>query len=711
MRERQRTVSTLGLLAALACAGCTIESHLACETVADCDDGVFCNGSERCSGGACAPGTPPCTGEGPACADTSCDEDARTCRTILLPSRCDDADACNGVERCDARLGCVATSPPVCDDGLACTTDRCDPIAGCTHDALDEDGDGAAAIACGGSDCLDTPGAGEAARPGLTERCGDGIDNDCDGAIDAAETTCEPTADRCAAASLLPGPGTHVIALREATRDHDVGCFSEWVDVVVLLDVPAPSDLAITSRSIGFAAGGPGTGLALRRADDCAFGPDLVAPQCATETAEGSVSLRAFGVASGRVAIVVAGPADAVVELTVARTDAGAPPPGAACASAIDVSAGGTFDLPFEALVTDAWHIRCGDSGSGDEDRTFVLDLPRPSDVTLSLSPPGTVAISRDCTAFDDALACAAGTAYDRPTVLRRASLPAGRWLVEAEPWRSNEMGLPIDAAALTVEIAPASGSGCGAELDVGAIGGDGSQEILLDPGTVADDVGVPCGPSVPHHLAARFVLTETADVDVSATGEPGALLTLALGTECGARDRTLACSPSSERVGLTRRSLPPGTYHVTIGTDGSLPVALTVLTTPPEPVLAGDRCEGAPPAAATEAVVLSGLHDDGSFVRCLVSRPGVSDIHRTLEITEPTEVRVTATGNVGDGPIGVAIGSADCTRMVDDECAYFDGTISQVHVLDPGRYVVSVESLGASEVLLEIVRTPVVGP
>lgn len=89
---------------------------------------------------------------------------------------CDDGLFCNGTETCGGDAspnGCVAGAPP-CDEG------RCDEARrrclGC--DVPDADGDGHAAIACGGDDCDD----GDADRfPGNVETCDAiGRDEDCD---------------------------------------------------------------------------------------------------------------------------------------------------------------------------------------------------------------------------------------------------------------------------------------------------------------------------------------------------------------------------------------------------------------------------------------------------------------------------------------------------------------------------------------------------
>lgn len=96
--------------------------------------------------------------------------------------QCDDGIYCNGVERCEQtnaradRNGCVAGAPP-CRKGEECleAEDRC-RLGPC--DTPDADGDGYAAVACGGNDCDDTD---PERSPGLTEICdAQGNDEDCD---------------------------------------------------------------------------------------------------------------------------------------------------------------------------------------------------------------------------------------------------------------------------------------------------------------------------------------------------------------------------------------------------------------------------------------------------------------------------------------------------------------------------------------------------
>ena len=117
---------------------------IACETDAQCDDSNACT-SDACSEGLC---------ENLAVTDgTACDDGAW----------CTDPDACTA-----GQCGGPARS---CDDADPCTDDLCD-------EGLDS---------CDNSPVADPP---EIEGPEGDPTCSDGLDNDCDGLTDAADTGC-----------------------------------------------------------------------------------------------------------------------------------------------------------------------------------------------------------------------------------------------------------------------------------------------------------------------------------------------------------------------------------------------------------------------------------------------------------------------------------------------------------------------------------------
>jgi hypothetical protein len=162
----------------------------ACALDTDCDDGVFCNGSESCVELA-GSGERVCVTSGATCvAPASCDETLRRCVSDCASAPDADGDGhasidCGG-DDCDPHDPLrFPSNPEVCDD--AHRDEDCDPT---TLGARDSDGDGAIDAACCntstsgglacGADCDDLQAA---VRPGATEAC-DGSDNDCDVNVD-----------------------------------------------------------------------------------------------------------------------------------------------------------------------------------------------------------------------------------------------------------------------------------------------------------------------------------------------------------------------------------------------------------------------------------------------------------------------------------------------------------------------------------------------
>lgn len=119
-----------------------------CESNADCDDGVFCNGAEACVNNQCQAGSTPCTGQ-------FCDEANDACVDCISNGDCDDGLFCNGAETCSGGE-CQSGGDPCSGLGLSC----------------DESAD-----ACVG--CLDNAGCGDGVFCNGVERC---INSECQSA-------------------------------------------------------------------------------------------------------------------------------------------------------------------------------------------------------------------------------------------------------------------------------------------------------------------------------------------------------------------------------------------------------------------------------------------------------------------------------------------------------------------------------------------------
>jgi uncharacterized membrane protein len=97
-----------------------------CTSAADCGDDGFACTVETCTAGVCAAPAVVCADDGDPCTSDACDPATGGCPHAVEPdgTPCADVDFCNGQETCQGG-GCVAGTPPDCDDGNPCTTDLC----------------------------------------------------------------------------------------------------------------------------------------------------------------------------------------------------------------------------------------------------------------------------------------------------------------------------------------------------------------------------------------------------------------------------------------------------------------------------------------------------------------------------------------------------------------------------------------------------------
>jgi MYXO-CTERM domain-containing protein len=146
---------TTDTCASIAKTGIRACRHTAVEAGTPCSSGV-CVGTTCCTGcvtesGACSAGTSPgaCGKGGDEC-QVCPDTDGNLCTvatctasgecgigTLAEGTFCDNASVCDGREKCDASGECVTVPDTAldCDDGEFCTSDTCDPVDGCVHDA------------------------------------------------------------------------------------------------------------------------------------------------------------------------------------------------------------------------------------------------------------------------------------------------------------------------------------------------------------------------------------------------------------------------------------------------------------------------------------------------------------------------------------------------------------------------------------------------
>jgi hypothetical protein len=148
-----------------------------CTVNADCNDGLFCNGTETCNAGSCQAGTAPNCNDGVSCTVDSCNESTDSCNNTPNNGLCDNGLFCDGTETCNATLGCQAGTAPNCNDGVGCTVDSCnegtDSCNNTPNDGLCDNG-----LFCDGDEvCNATLGCQDGADPCTGgETCNEGAD-------------------------------------------------------------------------------------------------------------------------------------------------------------------------------------------------------------------------------------------------------------------------------------------------------------------------------------------------------------------------------------------------------------------------------------------------------------------------------------------------------------------------------------------------------
>lgn len=95
---------------------CNVDNQCEVQTTTtqDCDNGLWCDGSETCAAAACVAGTAPDCDDLVGCTVDTCDEINDECDNDPDDGLCDDGLACTGIETCDALLDCQAGTPVDC---------------------------------------------------------------------------------------------------------------------------------------------------------------------------------------------------------------------------------------------------------------------------------------------------------------------------------------------------------------------------------------------------------------------------------------------------------------------------------------------------------------------------------------------------------------------------------------------------------------------
>ncbi len=97
---------------------------------AACDDGNACTTGDSCATGSCIGVVVDCN-DGKPCTNDSCTTGGG-CQHVNRTGTCDDGLPCTSGDTCTAGV-CAGTGPTNCSDNDPCTDDSCDPVSGCKH--------------------------------------------------------------------------------------------------------------------------------------------------------------------------------------------------------------------------------------------------------------------------------------------------------------------------------------------------------------------------------------------------------------------------------------------------------------------------------------------------------------------------------------------------------------------------------------------------
>jgi Putative metal-binding motif len=522
-----------------------------------------------------------------SCTIDTCDKTIDRCRHNPDDASCQNGVFCDGVERCDTKLGCRLGVPVACSDGDVCTIDTClEAMSGCGHAPRDADFDGAPDGHCiANGDCDDQdPSVG----PDVPEVCQNQRDDDCDGQVDEADCAA-PKHDGCLDPFVIDAPGTYQTNTTAAALNFSATCGvanpAGARDIVAAVIVPAgpPVDVEIAAKSNA----------------DIAI---ALLGQCGDASTEIACSASYFALDDGRFAKIrarnIGNPANPTPLPLYVFTDAGAPvildvsfstptpaPTNETCGTAISIP----FDTPVIADVVDVDKDVGTACNALTGDLIYSFDLAAPSNVHIyanSIDGDAEPVVSlrnAACALPEDEITCQEAESVH----IFRHELPAGQYHLAVSATAPTVVSTTVVIEAPTSPLPD--------ETCVGSPVLDPNKTIDVSFQNRQDDIDVGCLSSAVD-VAYRLDLPTASDVLLVQRISSGddAAISLDKPTCADPMDALVCGTGSQSPIRTNKRNVPAGEYRVVSESLLGLPTQITAFvrkTTPALIVPFADAC------------------------------------------------------------------------------------------------------------------------
>lgn len=516
--------------------------------------------------------------DGVACTYDRCDTKLGRCRNTPDDSLCDDGVYCDGHERCVRKIGCQPGPVISCDDGVSCKIWRCDEkTRQCLSTLRDSDKDTDPDDHClANHDCDDLDPNVSSLR---AEVCKNGKDDNCNGVIDEANCA-SPQYTTCQSALAVSGPGTWVLSSLAAPKTFSASCSvpnpNGAHDLVAKVTIPnGPNkDLDV------WVASADKSDVSVAVFGACGNAQSELA--CGDLDAS-STHARARNLAPGTYTVVVTAQNETQVQLAVDYLTASSKPTNEDCSAPASLTPG----VAQTAEIIDPSKDLVSACPSGTGELTYAITVSQTSDlhvftqVQRGSGQPVLGLRAPSCSGMNDELRCRVGTS----SPLWARSLSPGTYVLTVAATS------PIDVSVLAQLTAPTvapAGQVCST-----APAATFDKTVAFDLGNFEDAIKDGCLPGGPT-ASYKVDLAQASDVMLVARFPQTELGAASLdGMNCTVNDK-LVCAAASTPVRVSKRNLAAGSYRAVVtdqfGQQGSLSTFVRA-TVPPINVTTADNC------------------------------------------------------------------------------------------------------------------------